>query len=90
MCGIAGVIRSEGRPVDPETIRAMCRSMAHRGPDDEGYLFADPKHNRVEIFGGRDTPESVYRASANYCPDRVMDPDRMSGQPSIAFAHRRR
>ena len=89
MCGIAGVIRSEGRPVEPQKIRAMCRSMAHRGPDDEGYLFADPKRNRVEIFGGRDTPESVYRASASYCPDRVLDPDRLAGPPSLALAHRR-
>jgi len=41
MCGICGqfnFIRNE--PVELETIRRMTGTMAHRGPDDEGYLFA--------------------------------------------------
>ncbi|HEV8702644.1 MAG TPA: asparagine synthase (glutamine-hydrolyzing) [Candidatus Polarisedimenticolia bacterium] len=39
MCGIAGIVSLDGRPVDPREVRAMCRVMAHRGPDDEG-LYA--------------------------------------------------
>jgi asparagine synthase (glutamine-hydrolysing) len=35
MCGIAGII-SESQRVDPETIRRMCETIVHRGPDDEG------------------------------------------------------
>lgn len=36
MCGIAGVIGADKRLVEP-AVRAMMRSMVHRGPDDEGY-----------------------------------------------------
>ena len=39
MCGIAGVLYADSsRPVDPEMLRAMGRSIAHRGPDAEGFL----------------------------------------------------
>lgn len=35
MCGIAGIVRSEGR-VNDAALRAMTRILWHRGPDDEG------------------------------------------------------
>lgn len=89
MCGIAGVIRSEGRPVDPARVRAMGRSIAHRGPDDEGFLFADPASGSIEIFGGDDTPASVYAHPASYSPERPLEPERVRGNPSVALAHRR-
>lgn len=41
MCGICGqfnFVRKE--PVEPEIIRRMTDSIAHRGPDDEGYFFS--------------------------------------------------
>ena len=38
MCGIAGQFNFEHLdPVDPGTIRRMAGSIAHRGPDDEGF-----------------------------------------------------
>src|SRR5262245_53002360 len=38
MCGIAGVMYSDrGRPVDPVLLKAMADSIAHRGPDAEGF-----------------------------------------------------
>ena len=39
MCGIAGIVSLDGRPVDPEWIKRMCDVLAHRGPDDAGYAF---------------------------------------------------
>lgn len=39
MCGIAGII-SEDRGIDAGTIRRMCETVVHRGPDDEG-IFVD-------------------------------------------------
>jgi asparagine synthase (glutamine-hydrolysing) len=37
MCGICGVaVRSDGFPVAPELMISMCRTIIHRGPDDEG------------------------------------------------------
>jgi asparagine synthase (glutamine-hydrolysing) len=39
MCGIAGVVSLDGRPIDPDWIKRMCDAIAHRGPDDAGYAF---------------------------------------------------
>ncbi len=41
MCGIAGIIRWDGRQVREDEIRAMCGVIAHRGPDDEGVYIGD-------------------------------------------------
>lgn len=43
MCGITGqfnFVRNE--PVDPQVIRRMADSIAHRGPDDDGYFIDGP------------------------------------------------
>jgi len=41
MCGIAGQFNFQRRePVERETIVRMARSIAHRGPDDEGYFVS--------------------------------------------------
>jgi asparagine synthase (glutamine-hydrolysing) len=43
MCGIAGQFNFERREaVERETIVRMARSIAHRGPDDEGFFIAGP------------------------------------------------
>ncbi|MET8051518.1 asparagine synthase (glutamine-hydrolyzing) [Streptosporangium sp. NPDC005286] len=39
MCGIAGAVCSSG--VDPETVRGMCGTITHRGPDGSG-LHVEP------------------------------------------------
>ena len=36
MCGIAGIIRSDGRPVDQEVLTRMAARLEHRGPDQSG------------------------------------------------------
>ncbi len=39
MCGIVGQLnRPGGAPVAAETVRAMCATIVHRGPDDEGVV----------------------------------------------------
>jgi asparagine synthase (glutamine-hydrolysing) len=43
MCGIAGQFNFQRRePVERATIVRMARSIAHRGPDDEGFFIAGP------------------------------------------------
>jgi asparagine synthase (glutamine-hydrolysing) len=43
MCGIAGQFNFQRHePVERETIVQMARSIAHRGPDDEGFFIAGP------------------------------------------------
>ena len=36
MCGIAGLVGQQGETIDAATVRQMCSTIVHRGPDDEG------------------------------------------------------
>src|SRR5262245_24584520 len=62
MCGIAGVLYSDPtRPADRAVLKVMGDSIAHRGPDAEGF-WTDPGlglvHRRLSIIdlGGGDQP----------------------------------
>jgi asparagine synthase (glutamine-hydrolysing) len=48
MCGIAGIINFNNRPVDLETIFLMTEKVRHRGPDDEGIVLFDPNYTEAE------------------------------------------
>jgi len=39
MCGIAGIIRNDGRPVDEQLLSRMNNAIRHRGPDDDGFYI---------------------------------------------------
>ena len=71
MCGIAGQFNFQRRePVDRETIVRMARSIAHRGPDDEGFFIAGPlglgfrRLSIIDLAGGHqpmsDAEETVW------------------------------
>ncbi len=57
MCGIAGAVFPESKPerIDRGTLRAVLERLAHRGPDDQGFLVCGPRG----VEEGRDPPESV-------------------------------
>ena len=38
MCGVVGVVRFDGKSVDPAIVAAMTDQLVHRGPDDRGDL----------------------------------------------------
>lgn len=39
MCGICGFVHADvARPADPATVDAMCHTLTHRGPDDQGIF----------------------------------------------------
>src|SRR5204862_7596310 len=40
MCGIVGVVATDGGVVDPLSVQRMSDLLAHRGPDGEGFLLA--------------------------------------------------
>jgi asparagine synthase (glutamine-hydrolysing) len=55
MCGIAGVLKWSGPPVDQVDLRLMATSLAHRGPDGEGIWLNDTGncglvHRRLAII----------------------------------------
>ncbi len=37
MCGIVGIVRNDGKPVDEELLSRMNDAIRHRGPDDDGF-----------------------------------------------------
>lgn len=53
MCGISGLLRFDGRPVDPEMAQAPLQAQAHRGPDATGTWSSGEillAHNRLTII----------------------------------------
>lgn len=60
MCGIAGIWRFDGAPVEPARVRRMAAAMRHRGPDDEGYVALDPvgESPPLPLGGPRTAPEA--------------------------------
>src|SRR5437762_1189505 len=71
MCGIAGQFNFQRRePVEREAIVRMAHSIAHRGPDDEGYFISGPlglgfrRLSIIDLAGGHqpmsDAEETVW------------------------------
>lgn len=53
MCGIAGIVRFDGRPVELTALERMRNATRHRGPDDEDVWADGPfgfAHNRLAIL----------------------------------------
>ncbi len=53
MCGIVGMRRFDGRPVEASLLRAMAARLPHRGPDAEGYWSSGAVgfgHRRLAII----------------------------------------
>ncbi|HKZ05057.1 MAG TPA: asparagine synthase (glutamine-hydrolyzing) [Methylomirabilota bacterium] len=53
MCGIAGILRRDGAPVDEALLGAMTSVLAHRGPDGQGVWARGPVgigHRRLAII----------------------------------------
>jgi asparagine synthase (glutamine-hydrolysing) len=53
MCGIAGLLLGDGRPVSPVTITRMTDAIRHRGPDGDGSFIDGPcglGHRRLAII----------------------------------------
>lgn len=53
MCGVAGIFNLNGEPASPVALRRMTDSIAHRGPDGEGFYtdrFVALGHRRLAII----------------------------------------
>lgn len=93
MCGIAGVLSLGEAGVDPGRLESMGDSIAHRGPDDAGYLFI-----RRARHGGRQDAlwlelcDDEFRARNEHLAPLGSDYARRELAASrwdLAFAHRR-
>lgn len=93
MCGIAGIVKLRGQPIDPLSIKRMCDMIAHRGPDDAGYLLFDPGHGanrrgaQCSAFADPEfaaANEHLPLFGGGYCRRTVADM-----QITVALGHRR-
>src|SRR5207248_4577981 len=71
MCGVCGQFNfASDEPVEPEILRRMTDSIAHRGPDDDGYFVSGPlglgfrRLSIIDLAGGHqplsDAEETVW------------------------------
>src|SRR5262245_15477286 len=76
MCGIAGIYRPDGRPVEVARVRRMAAALRHRRPDDEGYVAIDiaGRAPAVPLAGPRTAP-AAFDYDAPYAPARARDPE---------------
>src|ERR1043165_7971094 len=84
MCGIAGIITRNSQPDLRGLISRMSASIAHRGPDGEGFLLSDG--TGATPYSGS-IPVNV-DPRFNYLPAHPLSAANTRGK-RIAFAHRR-
>lgn len=82
MCGIAGVVRLDGKDVDIVAFYVALTSMRHRGPDDEGAVLIESTTGKFEERGGPDTPKELslvdLRSPTTLRPNVVLGNRRLS------------
>ncbi len=83
MCGIAGIVSLDGSPIAPHHLALMSGSIAHRGPDDEGYALVDRRLKTVSLYCGEGSCAAVRARLARF--------DGAAGLPPshIGLCHRR-
>jgi asparagine synthase (glutamine-hydrolysing) len=87
MCGIAGIafLERKNTPIR-ESVFSMSRTIAHRGPDDEGFaLFSE---NEISALGSSHTQEQVFKAGFRYSPHEKIE-SFSDTSCFVALAHRR-
>ncbi len=69
MCGIVGIRRFDGQPVDERLLRRMTDQLVHRGPDDQG-CWVDGSvglgHRRLSIIDVGGSPQPMVSADGRH------------------------
>jgi asparagine synthase (glutamine-hydrolysing) len=85
MCGIV-VALTPRQPTSVATVQAMCDTLRHRGPDDEGYLVV--RADLALPLGGPDTPAEVHATPTPFQPrGRADATPQQAGE--LVLGHRR-
>jgi asparagine synthase (glutamine-hydrolysing) len=87
MCGIAGILnlRHADAPL-AGPLQAMTKRMAHRGPDDEGYLLAAADGTTNPFYGNDSALPGSARQLPKGFPGQHVD---AAGNGFLALGHRR-
>ena len=89
MCGIAGAISLNHRPLQVERLKPMVDVIAHRGPDDAGYLVYQ---TGVHHPFGQDFTDSQFQEVCPSLPviDSAVEQNRLHSEKwDLFFGHRR-
>jgi asparagine synthase (glutamine-hydrolysing) len=78
MCGIVGLASPD--PDDLRLLPVMTSALRHRGPDGEGYLYAEGRTGRHWAFRGPETPPGISLPTL---------PDQPPPGADVALGHRR-
>lgn len=92
MCGIAGIVSINRRPVDPAAIKRMCDAIAHRGPDDAGYAFFRAANDGGEGGAWCTFADPKYRHVNEHLPvfgSQFFHDEMNASHFSVALGHRR-
>jgi asparagine synthase (glutamine-hydrolysing) len=102
MCGIAGIATINGGGIDPLAVKRMCDVLAHRGPDDAGYVyFGAPRVRNGSVANASGSlPESracwafadpLFRHANEGLPvfGEKLFGEMAGGNLSVALGHRR-
>lgn len=88
MCGIIGFLRFDWQKISLDLCARLSEMIAHRGPDDEGFLLANFVTGEHQIAGGSSTPRDVYQATFPFTPKIRLDQVNTSGC-DLALINRR-
>ena len=68
MCGIAGIIKSDGQPIEPHFLRSMVGCLRHRGPDAADVVskeiagFGHARLSIIDLAGGAQPMQNADRS----------------------------
>ncbi len=72
MCGIVGIVRTDGRAVEEGRLVTMRDTMAHRGPDDEG-VYLSPRGGSPSVGLGHRRLSIIDLSGAGHQPMETED-----------------
>lgn len=81
MCGIAGIINLENKPVDCSLLQKMAGSLSHRGPDDEQFVVFDSTKSRWSLFRRDNSPQFEGDIGFSHSRLSIIDLSSNAAQP---------
>jgi asparagine synthase (glutamine-hydrolysing) len=82
MCGITGIFSENAGEITPDLLQRMTKTLKHRGPDDEDYVFINTSTGRYEPRSGDESAPELRTMMKHVCAP-------IEFQFDLALGHRR-